>query len=179
MKELLLPFFEPLKNLNPIVYVIVIAFVPLIELRGSIPVALLMLKMSVVETFLWSVLGSMIPAFFVIPLFAWFLDWLEKKQLFPWLTNFLNKKFVAKAKLVDEKNKSIANSDKPLWQKELLKFWAIVTFVAIPLPGTGVWTGSAIASIIKMPIKKAFLAVLLGDVIAGLIVTAITLIFKS
>ena len=174
MKEQLLALFEPLKNLHPIVYTLVIALVPLIELRGAIPAAMALGGLSAWPAFLWSVLGSMIPAFFVIPLFAWALKFLKERHWLPWLTNFLNRHFVQKAEKVAAQQEEITGSDKKSWQKELLKFWAIVVFVAIPLPGTGVYTGSAIASLIKMPFWKAFLAVLLGDIIAGLIVMSLS-----
>ncbi len=174
MKEMLLSIFEPLKAVNPIIYTIVISLVPLIELRGAILVAIPM-GMVWWQAYVWSVLGSMIPAFFVIPLFAWGLNFLETRGWCPAVTKFLNDKFVTKANQVCEKTNEIDCSDKKEWQKELLKFWTIVIFVAIPLPGTGVYTGSAIASIIKMPFWKAFLAVLIGDMIAGAIMVALTL----
>jgi len=171
---MLLSIFEPLKTINPIVYTITISLVPLIELRGAILVAIPM-GMVWWQAYLWSVIGSMIPAFFVIPLFDWALKLLERRGWLPWLTKFLNDKFVTKANQVCEKTNEIDCSDKKAWQKELLKFWTIVVFVAIPLPGTGVYTGSAIASIIKMPFWRAFLAVLIGDMIAGAIMVALAL----
>ena len=173
MQDTLLALFEPLKSVNPIIYTIIIAFVPLIELRGSIPAAMAM-GLPIWEAFIWSLIGSMIPAFFVIPLFSLVLNFLEKKGWFPWLTDFLNRKFVTKAQKVSAQHDELDSSDKEAWRKELLKFWSIVIFVGIPLPGTGVWTGSAIASIIKMPMGRAFLAVFLGDLIAAIAVTAIS-----
>ena len=173
MQETLLALFAPLRQVNPIVYTIVISLVPLIELRGAIPVAIGM-GMSWAQALLWSVIGSIIPAFFIIPLFSWALGWMERHHLFPRLTAWLNDKFVTKAEQVACKTEEIDCSDKKPWQKELLKFWAITIFVAIPFPGTGVYTGSAIASIIKMPFPKAFAAVLLGDIIAGIIMTVLS-----
>ena len=174
MREILLPYFEWLADLNPIVYTVVIAFTPLIELRGSIPAAFL-LGMKPWPVFFWSIVGSIMPAFFVIPLFAWALNFMEEKKLFPWLTGFLNRKFVSKAEKFAADQQTIAASDKKAWQKELLKFWGLAIFVGIPLPGTGVWTGSAIASILKMPFRRAFLSVFIGDLIAGVLVMAASL----
>ena len=174
MTETLLSHFEWLANLNPIVYTVVIAFIPLIELRGSIPAALL-LGMRPMSVFIWSVVGSILPAFFVIPLFAWGLNYLEEKKLFPRLTNFLNRKFVSKAEKMAADQKIIAASDKKAWQKELLKFWGLAIFVGVPLPGTGVWTGAAIASILKMPFHRGLLSVFIGDLIAGGLVLAASL----
>jgi len=174
MREKLLAIFAPLRAINPIFYVLTLAMVPLVELRGAIPVAIA-LGMSWWQAYLWAVIGSIIPAFFVIPFFAWMLDYLKQHQYWPWLTNFLDRHFVAKAEQVACQTQDIDCSDKSAWHKELLKFWAIVVFVAIPLPGTGVYTGSAIASLIKMPFAKALWAVFLGDIIAGAIVTALSL----
>ncbi len=174
MANILLQFFEPLKSVSPVIYTLIISFVPLIELRGSIPVAIAM-GLPWYEAYLYSVIGSMIPAFFVIPLFDWALKYLEKHHFLPWLTDFLNKRVAAKAQQVANQTSQIERSDRKQWQKELLKFWAVVVFVAVPLPGTGVYTGSAIASLIKMDFPKALAAVFLGDVIAGAIVTALSL----
>jgi uncharacterized membrane protein len=174
MQDTLLSFFEPLKNLNPIIYIMIIAFVPLIELRGSIPIAIGM-GVPATTAFFWSIIGSILPAFFVIPLFHFALNFLEKKGWFPRLTNFLHRKFDHKVQKTTTQNDTIAQSDKSIWHKTLLKFWSIAIFVGIPLPGTGVWTGSGVASLIKMPFLQAFAAVLIGDLIAAIIVTAISL----
>lgn len=178
MQEILLAAFLWLKNLNPLIYIITIAFVPLIELRGSIPVAIAM-NFSPLSAWWWSLLGSMLPAFFIIPFFAWVLNFLKTHQYLPRLTAFLDKKFSSKAQQVAKQQEQVNTSNKAEWQKELLKFWSIVIFVGIPLPGTGVWTGAAIASIIKMPGKKALLAVLLGDALAGVIVLALSVGVKN
>ena len=174
MSEKLLTLFAFLAQINPVVYNLVISLVPLIELRGAIPAAIA-LGMSPWQACLWSIIGSMIPAFFIIPLFDWALKFLEARHWLPWLTDFLNRKFVTKAEKVAAQNDQVDQSDISAARKELLKFWAIVIFVGIPLPGTGVYTGSAVASLIKMPFWKAFLAVLLGDIIAGIIVTFISI----
>lgn len=174
MQEMLLSSFEWLKNLNPIVYIVVIAFVPLIELRGSIPIAIA-LNFAPLHALWWSLIGSMIPAFLVIPLFAGALQLMKQHHCCPWLTAWLERKFASKANQVAGNQAAIDNSNKKSWQKELLKFWSIVIFVGIPLPGTGVWTGAAIASMIKMPFTKALGAVFMGDLLAGIIMLAISL----
>ena len=82
MQEMLLSSFEWLKNLSPIVYIVVIAFVPLIELRGSIPIAIA-LNFAPLQALWWSLLGSMIPAFLVIPLFAGALQLMKQYHYCP------------------------------------------------------------------------------------------------
>lgn len=156
MKEKLAEVFAPLINLNPLVYVFVVAMVPIIELRGAIPLGIA-LGLDFWTVFLISLLGSMFPAPFLILFFTKALAWMQKKGWFPKITAWIDHHFQAKSEKIGK------------WQ-----FWGIVTFTAIPLPGTGVWTASAIASIIKIPVKKALAAVLLGDLIAGLIVLALS-----
>ena len=62
---------------------------------------------------------------------------------------------------------------RPFRQLAAYKFWGLMIFVAIPLPGTGVWTGCLAASLIEMDFKRGMLSVILGSAIAGVIVTAL------
>ncbi len=156
MKEKLAAIFAPLASVNPLFYVFVIAMVPVIELRGAIPLGIA-LGLDFWTVFFVSLLGSMFPAPFLILFFVKVLDWFKEKNYFPRLMTWLDSHFRAKSEKIGA------------WQ-----FWGIVIFTAIPLPGTGVWTASAIASLLQMPFKKALPAVLLGDLIAGFIVLALS-----
>lgn len=156
MKEKLAAIFAPLAAVNPLVYVFIIAMVPVIELRGAIPLGLA-IGLDFWTVFLVSLLGSMFPAPFLILFFEKVLTWFEQKGWCPKLFVWIDHHFRAKSEKIGR------------WQ-----FWGIMIFVAIPLPGTGVWTASAIASLIKMPFRKALPAVLLGDLIAGFIVLGLS-----
>ena len=57
---------------------------------------------------------------------------------------------------------------------DTLEFWGLVLFVAIPLPGTGAWSGALIASVLKMSKKEAFASIAIGVITAGIIVTVLT-----
>ncbi len=156
MKEKIAAIFAPLATLNPLVYVFVVAMVPIIELRGAIPLGIAM-GLDFWTVFFISLLGSMFPAPFLILFFEKALIWFQEKGWFSRLFAWIDRHFRAKSEKIGN-----------------LQFWGIVLFTAIPLPGTGVWTASAVASLIKMPFKKALSAVLLGDLIAGLIVLGLS-----
>jgi uncharacterized membrane protein len=67
-----------------------------------------------------------------------------------------------------------AKAEKNRPKIEKYSFWGLMLFVAIPAPGTGAWTGSLVAALIRMDFKKAVLAVLLGVLTAGVVMTAIS-----
>ena len=74
-------------------------------------------------------------------------------------------------KVVDKMEaKAEKNKDKVL----KYAFWGLVLFVAIPLPGTGAWTGALVAAMLDMPLKKAFPSIVLGVLIAGVIISSIS-----
>lgn len=136
-----------------ILYIIGISMVPIIELRGAIPIgASLGLNMWV--CFAAAVIGNLIPVPFLILFGGKVLRWLAKYprlgKPFRWILSLGDKK-VAKMK------------------KTL--FWGLLAFVAIPLPGTGAWTGSLVAITLGLPLKKSILPISLGVLIAGAIMT--------
>jgi uncharacterized membrane protein len=139
---------------------LLIAMLPIAELRASIPVAIVGLDLSVVNAFIWSVIGNLIPAFFLLLFLEPVALWLMKhskmfENFFNWVFNRTRKRFSTKAERYG-------------------KFIALVLFVAIPLPITGAWTGSAAAFLFGIPFKRSFPAVIIGVLIAGVIVTLTT-----
>ena len=133
------------------------AMVPVIELRGAIPVGLAA-GLPVWLAFAAAVVGNMIPVPFIVlfvrKIFAWLRRqsaWLENKVT--WLENRAHNK----AQLI--------------YKYELL---GLLILVAIPLPGTGAWTGALIASLLNIRLKVSFPVVLGGVLIAGVIVTCIS-----
>jgi len=147
---------------SPKTIILFLASLPVTELRASIPIGILILKQGVKDTFLFSVLGNILP---IAPIY-FLLDPISKKlsntklmrRFFEWLF----KRARQHADIV-ERYEAIG----------------LMLFVAVPLPGTGAWTGAMIASILRMRFIPAFLAVALGVVIAAVIVTIITLIGKA
>ena len=179
MKEKLLSWgpLAALATFNPLIYILIIAMLPIVELRGAIPVGINALSLPWWQVFLVSFIGSLLPAPLVILFFEKFLSSLKKKHWLPKLTKWLDKKFSRKAaELAAKADDGVVDQSetKKIKRMEAIKFWGVVVFVAIPLPGTGVWTASGIASLIQMPFRKALAAVALGDLIAGVIVLALS-----
>jgi len=131
--------------------VFLVSMVPIIELRGSIPIAATM-DISFLRALPFAVVGNLLPVPFIILFFKFFLKLFRNVPVIGKVFEKVHNKAVAKA----DKIKSYA-------------FWGLYLFVAIPLPGTGAWTGSVIASLLEMDNKKAFLAIALGVITSGLI----------
>lgn len=138
----------------------VIAMLPIAELRGAIPLALSVYGLSPFPAFFWAVLGNFLPVIFLL----WFLEPLSKylshhfyffNRFFAWLFERTRKKHSRKF--------------------EIWGALALVTFVAVPLPLTGGWAGSAAAFVFGIPFKKALPLIFLGIIIAGLLVTSVSL----
>lgn len=153
--------------------VILIAIVPVIELRGAIPFALITLPWW--ESYLCAVIGSTIPALFVLPLLKPLFSWMRKTRGFKRIAKGLDGKFTKKSAAIVEGVKTEKQKRK-IFAK---KFLGVVSFVAIPLPLTGAWTGSAIAAYLNLPYWSGVLAVLVGNVIAGAIMTALCLLLPK
>ena len=136
------------------------AMAPIGELRLAIPIALNSYHLSVWSAYFISVLGNMVPVFFLL----WLL-----KPLSGYLSHhsyFLNRFFA----WLFENNRKRHEKRFEYW-KEL----ALIIFVAIPLPLTGAWTGSICAFLFKIPFKTALPSIFLGVAMAGLIMTLFTL----
>jgi uncharacterized membrane protein len=139
---------------------VIIAMVPVIELRGAIPIALFQYNLSPFYAFLFSVVGNMIPCVFL-------LLYLEK------FSNFISSKSILFKKIIDW---FFERTRKKHEQKfETAKGLALAIFVAIPLPVTGAWTGAVCAFLFNISFKKALLAIFSGVIVAGIIVTLISL----
>ena len=136
--------------------VLVISMVPLIELRGAIPVALGM-GMDTLTAYVICVIGNMIPVPFVYFFARKVLQWgADKKYIGKFFTFCLEKGDRAGQKLVAATGRGGL-------------FLALLLFVGIPLPGTGAWTGTLAASFLNMGIRSTTVAVCLGVILAGII----------
>jgi len=140
---------------------LLISMLPIGELRVAIPVGMTVYDLPFWSAFLWSFIGNIIPIFFVI----WGLDLLINKFAVHRIY-FLNKFF----NWLFERTRKKHTKRFERWRDLVL-----VIFVAIPLPGTGAWTGALIAYVFGIPLKRAFPAIALGVLIAGIIVTLVTL----
>lgn len=159
--------------------IIILAMIPVTELRVALPFAMSSAwgtsKLTWWQAYICAVVGSTIPALIIVPLLLPIFAWMKKTKWFGKLVNALDKRFNKKSQNIDTKVKS----EKDIKKVESIKFWGVVAFVAIPLPLTGAWTGSAVAAYLKMHWIKGVLAVFIGNMISGLIMLSICMLFPS
>ncbi len=157
---------------NNILSTVLISFIPLIELKGGIIFARSFFGFF--TSLGLAYLGSIIAFFPVYFLLKPILRWLKKTKLFSKLANKIENYFSERAKKAEidgEKGKKKIKSQK------FLKQLSVFIFVAIPLPMTGVYTGTAIAVFLGLSFKDSILPVLLGNLVAGLIISVLAEIF--
>lgn len=140
----------------------IISMIPVIELRGAIPIGV-GLGLSHAEAMGISIIGNMLPVPFII---------LFIRPIFRWMTR-------KSGKLARLAEKLEAKAEGK-WDKiHRYQFFALTIFVAIPLPGTGAWSGALIAAVMNMRLRNALPSILLGVLIAGVLVSGITYGFTS
>lgn len=135
--------------------------VPLIEQRGAIPYGIFSGQPAWL-VFLVSLAGSILPVPFILLLFNQIYQWLLKWQFFDRVVKHIDKK-IAKNQATFEKYEELA----------------LIIFIAIPLPTTGLWTGSAIASFLKLDFKKSLFCAVLGGIISATIITALCVLIPG
>ena len=135
-----------------------VSMVPIVELRGAIPIAE-SLNLNLFLYYPIAIIGNMLP----VPIIYWFarkvLEWGKDKKIigkfFTWC--------LTKGEKGGEKLKASAGNNGI--------FWALLIFVGIPLPGTGAWTGTLAASFLKLDFKTSITAISLGVILAGIIMS--------
>lgn len=143
--------------LSPFLQTLIMAMTPVVELRAAIPFGLA-LGLDPLTCYIAAVIGNCIP----IPFIILFIEHVFR------VMRRLSPKFGA---LVD-KLEQRASEKSDVVQKYAL--WGLVILVAIPLPGTGAWTGSLVAALMNIPLRKSGPACVLGVLIAGVAVMAIS-----
>ena len=143
--------------IGKLVMTFLISMVPVVELRGAIPIGV-----AHGLPFWWAIpvaiIGNLVPVPFIIIFIKKIFAWLRTKSR--WLNNLVTRL----------ENRAVSKID----TVEKYAFWGLFLFVAIPLPGTGAWTGSLIAAMMDMKVSKAFPSILLGVVTAGVIISFVT-----
>ena len=142
--------------------VLLLAAVPLMEQKVSIPLGINVYHMSPITVFLLTFVGSLLPVPFILICFNKIFEWLGKYKLSSGIYNLIQRKI--------SKNKS---------KFEKFEEIALITFIAIPLPTTGVWTGTAIAAFLKLDFKKSVMCAVVGSFICGLIITGLSIAFPA
>ncbi len=133
-----------------------VSMVPVVELRGGIPFGTA-LGLDPVSAAVAAILGNLLPVPFIILFIRHIFDWLRRYE---------------KPRAIVEKFEKKAH----LKSKNVIKYqtFGLCLFVALPLPGTGAWTGALIAAILDMRFKRAMPSIVLGVIIAATIVTCVT-----
>ena len=144
----------PMKD---ILLTFLVAMVPVVELRGAIPFGVVR-GLNLWTAIIASVLGNLVPVPFII---------LFIRRIFAWMRAHMPKLdgLVTRMEKKAEKNRAAV---------EKYACWGLAILVAIPLPGTGAWTGALVAAMMEMRLKRAFPAIVIGVVIAGVIVSIVT-----
>lgn len=136
------------------------SMIPVGELRVAIPIAHFTYDMHWLLAFVLCVIGNVLPVPFIVAYMKPIFRFIKRSRFFVKLVNWLEKRTMKKAEKVNK-----------------YSGLALCIFVAIPLPGTGAWTGAMIAAMLDMRLKKAVPWIALGVLIAGVIVTLLTYIF--
>ena len=135
--------------------IFLVSMVPLIELRGAVPIAVGM-NLPLLPSYIVCILGNMLPVPFIFFFARKVLEWgCDKPVIGKFFTFCLEKGHKGGEKLKEKAGRGL--------------FVALLLFVGIPLPGTGAWTGTLAASILDMDFKQSVTAVMLGVVLAGII----------
>lgn len=159
--------------------VMLLSMIPIAEARFAIPFGISM-GLSPLEAFGWAFLGSSMIAPILLIVFMPIINALSRTKLFSKLGKFLYAKFEKKSKSLGLEQEPDDGAEKPLLTKsELKKIGGTALFVAVPLPLTGVWTGSAVASILKIGFVKGLIGVILGNAVACGIITLISYLFRD
>lgn len=137
-----------------------VSMVPLIELRGAIPISQIR-HLPIIQSYIIAIIGNMLPVPIIYLFARKVLEWGADKPLiggfFSWC---LEKGEKGGKKLQQKAGRGL--------------FLALLLFVGIPLPGTGAWTGTLAASILDMDFKSTVVAVMLGVLLAGVIMMTLS-----
>ena len=138
------------------VIIVFISMIPIIELRGAIPIGTYF-GFPLKKSLFLSYIGSIIPAFFIVFFIHYIFKLLSKINFLKNIIDKINKKTLDKSGKIEEYG-----------------YLGLLVFVSLPIPGTGVWSGSLLSYLLNMDKKKSLFMILLGNLIAGLIVTILS-----
>ncbi len=138
------------------VYIFLVSLVPLNELRGGLVIASL-LKIPLIKANIICIVGNILPIPFILLFIKKLFEFMKKHNILKGLIDKLEKRAMKKSDGVEKG-----------------EFIFLLLFVGIPLPGTGAWTGSLIASLLEKDIKKASVAIFLGILMAAIIMDIVS-----
>ncbi|SHH19919.1 COG2426 family protein [Tepidibacter thalassicus] len=138
------------------IYLLLISAVPIIELRGAIPIGV-SLNLNPVYVYIICVIGATLPVPFLVIFFRDLLKWFKKNKYLKKIGDYLDNR-------VNKKSKKMRKG----------KLLGLILFVGIPLPTTGTWTAAMAASVLNIRMKDAIIGIFIGNIIAGIIVLALS-----
>ena len=180
MVEWLKTLFVSIFGANSAFATVIISMIPIIELRGAIPFGAAVSlwganALPVWESFLFAVLGSSIVCVILTFLFWPLFRWLKSTKWFKNLAEKIEKKLQKKSKNISDK----AEAEQSKSKSNFIKWFGVFVFVAIPLPLTGVWTGTCLALFLGLSKKDTIISVLSGNLVAGVIIMVISYFFAD
>ena len=149
-------------NIINIIKILLWSATPILEQRFSIPLGIFKYNMHPFIVFLVAYLGSLLPVPFILLMFNKIFIWLKKYRIFGGIYRLIERK-INKNRTKFEKYEEVA----------------LITFIAIPLPTTGVWTGTAVAAFLGLDFKKSFMCAAIGAFISAIIITVVCIFFPA
>ena len=140
-------------NAGKVIGIFLISLLPVIELRGSIPVGYYQ-GLPWYTNMITSIIGNLLPVPFILLFVVKVFEFMKKRNIMVNVIEKIEKRAMSRSE-------SIANKE----------FLGLMLFVAIPLPGTGAWTGALIAALLQFNRKKSFMYICIGVLIAASLVT--------
>lgn len=157
MTETLVNFFIGLfSGINKNILIFIVSMLPIVELRGGL-IAASILDVEFIKAFIICFIGNILPVPFILLLIEKIFVLLKKWKPTKKIVTKLEKKTLSKS---DQINK--------------YGYWGLLLFVGIPLPGTGAWTGTLLAVLLKLNKKKSFIYISLGVLLAGIIMSILS-----
>lgn len=161
MRDSIIHFLEELFGNSQALVIFIGSAIPITEQRATIPLGIYW-DLPPLQVFVLAFFGSLLPVPILLLFFRQLLAWLHKISWLDFLTSFIDTK-LQKAVLKFEKSSELA----------------LILFVAIPLPGTGLWTGSAVASVLGFNLRKSFICVILGGLLSAVFLTVVSILVKA
>ncbi|MBQ3503046.1 MAG: small multi-drug export protein [Clostridia bacterium] len=192
MTELIGEIFSTIFNGNVILATIFVSMVPIMELKGGIPFAMSEAfwgakALGRWQAFGWAYLGCSIVVVFLYFAFVPIMKFLRKTKIFKGLANYIDKKVSSKSsQMMQEKTVDtevvVSEGDEIKVKTSKTRFYKLLgvfVFTAIPLPLTGIWMGTCLAVVLGLNFWETMISVQVGNLIAGIIISTICVIFPQ
>lgn len=191
MTEFIAEIFSTIFNGNVVLATIFVSMVPIMELKGGIPFGMSEAfwgagALGRWQAFWWAYLGCSIVVVFLYFAFVPIMKFLRKTKIFKGLANYIDTRIKNKSNQIQQDEKALEQKDAsdkevavPTKKSIFGKMMGAFIFTAIPLPLTGVWMGTCLAVMLGLNFWQTILAVQLGNLLAGIIISTVCVIFPQ